>query len=141
MAHAPHAPQNHGTNGAFSRLSTWLTSAAAAISLLALLIAFFVKIANLETTVVALQIRADRNEAAFEAGTLRGNKTREDIISLQQNLSEIETLFCAEGNIRAQIHTYDLRFFGLLWRKVYGEELPLGTPFHAIIGRCTSLPR
>jgi hypothetical protein len=51
-------------------------------------------------------------------------------------LVEIETQFCGQDNLRSQIHASDLRWFAMLWHKVFGQELPIGNAFYGKVGRC-----
>jgi hypothetical protein len=51
-------------------------------------------------------------------------------------LVEIETQFCGQDSLRSQIHAQDLRTTAMLWKKVYGDEMPISNAFYARVGRC-----
>jgi len=123
-------------NGALGRVTTLITAAASIVALLVALIAFFVKIANLETAVGSLQARADRIEAAMDAGTQRNSKTREDVVALQRDIIETESQLCAQDTVRNLTHAADLRVMAMLWRKAFAEEFPVSNTFYPQIGRC-----
>jgi len=63
---------------------------------------------------------------------LRQDQGRQD-----QALIEIETQFCGQDNLRNQIHAQDLRWFSMLWRKAYGEDIPTANAYYARVGRCS----
>lgn len=135
MADAPNG------NATFSKLSTVLTSSAAALALLVSLIAFFVKIANLETASINQQARIDRIDTAMNSGSDRNSKTREDVVALQRDLIEIETQECSQDNMRNLNHANDLRIMAMLWKKTFGDDLPIANTFYPRIGRCVATPR
>ncbi len=63
---------------------------------------------------------------------------RTDAGKMGAALVEIETQFCGQDNLRSQIHAQDLRMEAMLWKKVFGEELPIANAFYARVGRCSS---
>jgi len=65
--------------------------------------------------------------------SLRTDQSRQD-----QALVEIETQFCGQDNLRNQIHAQDLRWFSMLWRKAYGDEMPTANAYYARVGRCAA---
>jgi hypothetical protein len=81
-------------------------------------------IQNMKTTQAALVERLQE---------IRGRLTQQ-----QAALVEIETQFCGADNLRNQIHAMDLRLQAMIWRKVFGEEMPLSNAFYARVGRCAA---
>lgn len=61
---------------------------------------------------------------------------RQQLGQQQSALVEIETQFCGQDNLRSQIHANDLRMQAMLWRKVFGEDMPIANAFYARVGRC-----
>ena len=63
---------------------------------------------------------------------------RSDEAKMSAALVEIETQFCGQDNLRSQIHAQDLRTQAMLWKKIYGEEMPIANAFYARVGRCAA---
>lgn len=70
--------------------------------------------------------------AAFD----RIQALRQETASQNAALIEIETQFCGQDNLRSQIHAQDLRIEAMLWKKLFGEEMPISNAFYARVGRC-----
>jgi hypothetical protein len=72
--------------------------------------------------------RADRgqlNERVHQLETLyTGGKGERDaqIAQLRSALVEIETQFCASDSVRNLMHAQDLRYFAMLWHKVFRDS-------------------
>jgi hypothetical protein len=66
----------------------------------------------------------------------RLQELRQRLTSQQAALIEIETQFCGADNLRSQIHANDLRVTAMMWKKLYGEEMPISNAFYARVGRC-----
>lgn len=52
---------------------------------------------------------------------------------IEVSLSEIETQFCAADITRNLMHANDLRNFAILYKKVYGEDYPIGNVYYPTI--------
>jgi hypothetical protein len=39
--------------------------------------------------------------------------------------------------LRNQIHATDLRLQAMLWKKVFGDDMPVANAFYARVGRCS----
>lgn len=126
-------------NGAFTRIATIVTAIAATLGVLASLIAFFVKIANLEYTNASLLAHMDRLEAAQDVIANRTRETQATVGKMERDLQEVETQFCGEDNLRNLNRATDLRMFALLWRKVFDQEYPTANAFYPRIGRCVGM--
>lgn len=70
--------------------------------------------------------------------TDRINSLQAEQARVKAAMIEIETQFCAEDNTRNLTHANDLRLLAMLWKKGFGDDLPIGNAFYARIGRCQS---
>jgi hypothetical protein len=60
--------------------------------------------------------------------TLQDRVTRNEVA-----LHEIETQFCAQDIVRNLMHAHDLREYAVLYKKVYGEDYPIGNTYYPTI--------
>jgi uncharacterized protein YdcH (DUF465 family) len=107
--------------------------------------------------------RADRSQLnerirQLEASAPNGTQAAADVVNLKFNyatildriqqirsqlaqqtaaLIEVETQFCGSDNLRNQIHATDLRLQAMLWKKVFGDDMPVANAFYARVGRCS----
>ena len=97
--------------------------------------AFFVVKQEISTRVTPLEAasrvsESDRGKLNQEVSMLRGDVvgTKADVSNLRtgvgEQLREIETQFRAVSQLQNTRTAYNQQMFGLLWEKVYGQELP-----------------
>lgn len=92
-------------------------------------------------------IQQERSSTVADVQNLKANygsvierltTIRADASKVSAALVEIETQFCGQDNLRSQIHAQDLRTVAMLWKKVYGDEMPIANAFYARVGRCAN---
>ncbi len=100
-----------------------------------------------ERTRQAENLLQERASASADIANLKTNYSivterlasiRSEEARMAASLVEIETQFCGQDNLRSQIHAQDLRTQAMIWKKIYGEEMPIGNAFYARVGRCGS---
>lgn len=97
------------------------------------------RIRSLETvippasTIAAQQVNVEKqmNTIVERLSTLRTSVNKQEAA-----LVEIETQFCGQDNLRNQTHAFDQRLVAMMWKKLYGEEMPISNAFYAHVGRC-----
>jgi hypothetical protein len=87
---------------------------------------------------VGQQAVADLANMKSTQGTIidRLQEVRSKLATQTAQLIEIETQFCGQDNLRSQIHANDLRVMAMVWKKIFGEEMPISNAFYARVGRC-----
>lgn len=63
-----------------------------------------------------------------------------ELATVCSSLVEVETQFRGADQVRDLMHLGDLRTSALLWRKVYGTDYPIGTPYLPTIARDSPSP-
>jgi SMC interacting uncharacterized protein involved in chromosome segregation len=86
---------------------------------------------SLNSDVEALKTRVGSIDDRLQAA-------RNSLTEQRAALIEVETQFCGQDNLRNQIHVQDLRWFSILWKKVFGDEIPTANAFYARVGKCAS---
>jgi hypothetical protein len=118
------------TKNGSARFTTMLSIGVAAVGLASAGITGAYQLISMTT-----EVRVLTQEKDSLAGMV--NRQRADIATLalevnrqKSALIEIETQFCATDNMRNIIHANDLRIQAMVWRKVFGDELPTANAFY-----------
>lgn len=118
----------------------WLTAAGVAVSIFALATAglfYFMKseIANqvLPVAMKSASSETDRHKLNDQLREIdsRQVKNEKDVSNIQSSLRdqlvEVESQFRAVGQMQNMRHATNQQLFGLLWKQVYGEHLPMSS--------------
>jgi len=118
----------------------WLSAMGVALTIFTLAtggLFYFMK-SEITNQVTPVSIKAassemDRHKLNDQVGEIgsRQAKNEKDVSNIQSSLKdqlvEVESQFRAVGQMQNMRHANNQQLFGLLWKKVYGEELPMSS--------------
>lgn len=131
-------PENGEPRRNGMRWQQWLVAGAAAVPISGSLLAFFIQIASIESTVAELTLKVSALEQKAADAMGERKDIQIEITDLKAKTKEIETQFCAEDTLRNEIESFHLRIDAMLWQGTFKSQMPTESAYYPVIGQCKS---